>query len=313
MNYFTFLWITAIALFVIGCSHPIDIVGEGDVLSASGNRSCLLEDSVSGRANCSENRVTGDYIETYYAVPRAGWQFQRWANYCTGTARNECHFNIAADTVKQYWGQVMPPLVAIFDREVGTGFNSLFIGHSFFNPFSTGMAAHAARAGFADHQQATIFSGGASGAPQALWQNAQKRTQIQALLDAGDIELFGLTYHPDYPTLEGYKNWVDYALQKNPATRFFIALPWAPNPAGTAAAEYKANWENAHPAIAHTIVDALRSDYPGVDFYCLPYGQAAGELYKLYADGELPEVQALVSKSQDAIYLDSLGHADAIL
>jgi hypothetical protein len=105
------------------------------------------------------------------------------------------------------------------------GFNSLFIGHSFFKPFADGMPNYVAAAGIAGHTQTVVFSGGATGAPQALWENASKRAEIQAVLDGGDVELFGMTYHPDYPTTEGYENWIDYALAQNPRTRIFIALP----------------------------------------------------------------------------------------
>ena len=36
------------AIFFISCSHPIVIVGDGDVMSASGERDCLLEDFLAG-------------------------------------------------------------------------------------------------------------------------------------------------------------------------------------------------------------------------------------------------------------------------
>ena len=112
------------------------------------------------------------------------------------------------------------------------GFNSLVIGHSFFKPFADGMTDYITAAGIAGHTQTVVFSGGATGAPLALWENATKGPQIRAILDGGDVELFGMTYHPDYPTSEGYENWIDYALAKNPTTRSscrnqsrFILLP----------------------------------------------------------------------------------------
>jgi hypothetical protein len=101
-------------LFIYACSHPIEIVGEGDVLSASGDRDCLLEDFVAGLENCSKNYVIDEYVETYYAVPRSGWQFDHWASYCTNAIGNECSFNAPSDTVHQYWGGVALPLRAVF-------------------------------------------------------------------------------------------------------------------------------------------------------------------------------------------------------
>ena len=76
-----------------------------------------------------------------------------------------------------------------------TGYNSLFIGHSFFRPVADGLPFHAAQAGIVGHTQSTVSAGGANGAPQALWEDASKRAEIQAILDGGDIELFGMTYH----------------------------------------------------------------------------------------------------------------------
>ena len=107
-----------IALLLIQArSHPIEIVGQGDVTSASGNRNCYLEDFQQAKVNCTKNYAVGAYQETYYAIPRAGWQFDHWGNnYCpNATPPNyDCSFNIAAATVQQYWGQTMPPLKAVF-------------------------------------------------------------------------------------------------------------------------------------------------------------------------------------------------------
>lgn len=301
------------SLYLLGCSHPIEIVGEGDVLSASGDRDCLLEEEAAGLANCSRNWVVGDYYETYYAAPRSDWQFHRWGSYCTTNTTGKCSFAVREVVVERQYGKTMPPLVAIFRKTVNTGLNTLFMGHSFFEPYAASMPAHAARAGFGDHTQTRFFSDGASGAPLALWENASKRASIQAVLDGGDVELFGMTFHPDYPSIEGYTNWVDYALEKNPDTRFFIALAWLTSPANFDSITYDGIWHAYHPAIAHAFIDTLRTKYPGVDFYCIPYGQAAAELYTLFDVGNLPDVDTLVSSSLDAVFLDSYGHPDDIL
>lgn len=301
-------------VFVLqGCSHPIEIVGEGDVLSASGDRDCLLEQHAAGADNCSENLVIDNYLETYYATPRTGWQFHRWASYCIDDASGECGFDVPAQTVEQFWGATATPLVAIFRPVVNTGLNSLLMGHSFFDPYSRRLPGHALGAGFDDHTQSRFFSGGDSGAPQALWENASKRTAIQAVLDGGDIDLFGMTYHPQYPTIEGYRNWVNYALQKNPDTRFFIGMPWAPVPGSTSSEDYENFWHQYHPAVAHAFIDTLRAENPGVDFYCIPYGQSAVELRSLFSAGNLPDVNTLVSSSGEGIFRDNFGHADPIL
>lgn len=300
-------------LVTAACAHPIEIVGEGDVVSASGTRDCSHADHTAGSPNCTQNLITGDYSETYTGVPAPGWHFHRWGNYCSGATDNTCTFDLPAALVDQFAGEAAAPLVAIFRPDVITGYDSLFIGHSFFAPFANAMAFHGPNAGFPDHTQDVVFAGGANGAPEALWNNATKRAEIQAVLDNGDVDLFGMTYHPDYPSLTGYRNWVDYALERNPDTRFFVAMPWLPYPETMDAGTYEAVWHAAHETLGHGIVDSLRDEYPGVDFYGIPYGQAAVELYNLYADGLLPDVDTLVSGSRDAIFRDNLGHADDIL
>ena len=195
----------------------------------------------------------------------------------------------------------------------GAGYDSLFIGHSFFVPIAAAMDDHAIAAGFENHTQTVVFSGGAGGAPQALWENPSKRDAIQAVLDGGDIELFGMTYHPTYPSLEGYRNWVDYALANNPDTMFFVGFPWLTSPGSMDAATYGSTWHGAHESLGHDIIDELRVEYPGVVFYDIPYGQAAAELYTLFEAGDLPDVDALVRGPGDGIFSDSFGHGDAIL
>jgi hypothetical protein len=121
MNPLKLFTIGGALLIIQACSHPIDIVGEGDVTSASGTRNCLLEDYAAGLDNCSKNYVVGTYQETYYATPRLGWLFDRWGNYCTNVTTNECSFNAAANVVQQFWGQTMPALQAVFKPYKVTG------------------------------------------------------------------------------------------------------------------------------------------------------------------------------------------------
>lgn len=75
------------------------------------------------------------------------------------------------------------------------------------------MPNYSETAGITGHNQSIVFAGGASGAPQALWEDAIRRAGIQNSLDGGDIELFATTYHGDYPTTEGYENWACCSLR----------------------------------------------------------------------------------------------------
>lgn len=96
-------------VFATACSHPLAIVGQGDIMSSNGANNCLLEDQP-----CA-NYVVGDYNVTYAAAPRAGWVFSGWQN--CGVQFPECVINLSASTVDQYWGQTVPPLRAIFTQD----------------------------------------------------------------------------------------------------------------------------------------------------------------------------------------------------
>ena len=195
----------------------------------------------------------------------------------------------------------------------GDGFDSLFIGHSFFRPMAEEMAVLAPLAGFDAHTQEVVFSGGATGSPEGLWLQNTKRATIQAELDEGDIDLFGMTYHPNYPSLTGYVNWIDYALAANPDTIVFVAIPWITNPVNYTAASYAAALDVGYPAVAYPLIDSLRDEYPDTTIFAIPYGLSAGELYTRYADGELDDVTELVGSNGSGVFRDGFGHADHIL
>jgi hypothetical protein len=210
-----------------------------------------------------------------------------------------------------------PPCHAPVGGEEGTGFNSLVIGHSFFIPVAQRLDDLAVAAGFPDHQQIEVFSGGASGSPQALWENTAKRAAIQSALDGGDVELFGMTYHPDYPSLDGYRTWVTYALERNPRTVFFLGFPWLTNPQSLESSAYADLWQAANELIAQGIVSSLRAEFGCPNFFVVPYGQTAAELYERFASGSLPDVDTLVrapgAGRGTAVFRDAFGHGDTIV
>lgn len=195
----------------------------------------------------------------------------------------------------------------------GDGFDSLFIGHSFFRPMAEEMAVLAPAAGFDEHTQTVVFSGGATGAPQGLWIQDNKRTEIQGVLDTGTIELFGMTYHPTHPTLEGYRNWIDYALVDNPDVTIFIAIPWLTDPVDYTASAYDATYTAAYPGIGSALIDPLRAEYPDTTFFAIPYGFSAVELYNRWDAGTLTDVSEFVGSNGSGVFRDDFGHADLIL
>jgi hypothetical protein len=105
----------ALAALLGACSHPLEIVGSGDITaSGSGGSGCSYEDSP------CVNYIVNGYNTTYSAVPRENFGFLHWYG-CPAPQGNKCSFAIPATTVHQYWGQTVAPLRAIFSPEVSLG------------------------------------------------------------------------------------------------------------------------------------------------------------------------------------------------
>ena len=119
----TVFWAFTCLVLLQACSHPLEIVGRGDIDSLSTTRDCSLEDFNAQSPVCTRNWVADAYIETYTAVPREGWDFACWGGYqafCDASAvgANECRFNVGTDeAVRKYWGKAAPPLRAHFAPE----------------------------------------------------------------------------------------------------------------------------------------------------------------------------------------------------
>ncbi len=111
-------YLTALAIAILtACSHPLEITGYGDILSATGDRDCLYEDYLADAPGCADNWVASAYHETYFAVPRPGWQFDSWLNYCVAPGSDSCTFNIDVETVALFAGDRAPALHARFAPE----------------------------------------------------------------------------------------------------------------------------------------------------------------------------------------------------
>ncbi|MDE0930610.1 MAG: hypothetical protein OSA77_07975, partial [Halioglobus sp.] len=95
-------------IFVTACSHPLEIVGSGDIISSTGEHDCLLEDRY-----CA-NYVVGDYDVTYTAIPKAGWGFSEWKG--CGEQWPDCSFSVPSSIVDLLWGETAPALTAVFTQ-----------------------------------------------------------------------------------------------------------------------------------------------------------------------------------------------------
>lgn len=233
------------------------------------------------------------------------------------------------NTVNSFIGDILAGNPGLPFRHI-PGDKMMLMGHSFFRPFADEMPYHAVRAGIDGHSQNVEFSGGASGAPLALWNDAGHRASIQVVLDAGDVDLFGMTccdleLTPEGDPvltpegnpiliLEGYELWFDYALAQNPDTAFFIGMPWIDFPSDYAdAAAYADVWHTFYNTILLPAVDELRALYPGVTIYAIPYGQGTLELRTLFEAGNLPDVSSFQGPIGSALFTDYKGHAGQIL
>ena len=190
------------------------------------------------------------------------------------------------------------------------------MGHSFFTPISSDFGSYAQLAGYSGHTDEIFSAGGAGGAPISFWESSSGIT-IRNTLDSNDVTLLGLTYYPledNERNLQGYVNWIEYALQSNPDLQIFIGLPWSTDPGQFSVEDYRSDWEAFHAAEFHEIVDSLRQAFPGINIYCIPYGRAAIELKTLYERGELSDIDALIQDGSDtSVFIDSNGHAGVIL
>ncbi|MEM9257184.1 MAG: sulfatase-like hydrolase/transferase [Pseudomonadota bacterium] len=89
------------------CYHPLQIVGQGDIVSSNGQHDCTWEEQY------CDNLVEGDYTVTYTAVPRPGWTFVRWEN-CNNQFP-ECSFDVPGSAVSNFAGLTLVPLQAVFE------------------------------------------------------------------------------------------------------------------------------------------------------------------------------------------------------
>ena len=309
------LAVTVIGLCTLlsACKIQIEVPSSGAISTESGAISCPAS------SRCVVDVSDIYFNEVFHADAASGFEFLGWhprhRSLCSGSAA-PCPLSTQSFADNDGLMALLEDPDEVFYLDPvfqSTGFNALMIGHSFFRPFAVGMSAHAERAGIDAHEQTVVFSGGATGAPEALWENASKGDMIRAALDEGDVDLFAMTYHPDYPTLRGYQLWIDYALQNNPGVRIAIALPWTPYPASITTAVDESTWVSGLEGQFHAGIRQLRREYPDTEIFSIPYGQSAWELRKLFDAGQLPDVEVLQSRDRPAIYRDDLGHAREIL
>jgi len=212
------------------------------------------------------------------------------------------------------------------------GYNMLLIGNSFFRPYADKLDTMAIDAGFINHNSTTVFRGGENGRPINFWNDSTsaEHQEIKSVLDAGNIEYFGMTFgHDSINRIEGHQAWIEYALQNNPDVTIFISLsPFDfPNgdPNGT-----RPDWdtfasENGFNSIQefydyyiteiihNEIVDELRIQFPSTKIFTIPTGLATFNLAQMKLDGSLLDQIEMFGPRPSSIFTDAKGHQGDIV
>ena len=199
-------------------------------------------------------------------------------------------------------------------------YNVLYIGHSFGRLFAQTLEDYAHTAGFSDHAQYIEMSGGASGAPDALWADDGHRRNIKAYLDTGEIDVFIMIccsiefMESGAQSDEAIWNFTDYALDKNPDTRIGLALPWKDYPSDyDDATEYRNGSDEAYESWKG-LASNLSADYPGADVFTFHHGAVSYELREMFEAGELEgDIEEMTGPKATSIYTDYKGHAGEMM
>jgi len=199
-------------------------------------------------------------------------------------------------------------------------YNVLYIGHSFGRKFAELLEDYAHTSGQTSHAQYIEFSGGESGSPGLLWDDADHQANIKAFLDTGEIDvLIMICCSPEFiQTLDADQavwNFTDYAVEKNPYVRIGLAMPWKDFPGEFEnASEYATNstldlmpyWEN--------LSDELSADYPGTEVFTFHHGALAYEMREMFESGDLEgDIERLQGPRATSLFTDEKGHAGDIL
>ena len=198
-------------------------------------------------------------------------------------------------------------------------YNVLYIGHSFGKTFAEKLETFAHDTGFVDHASYIELSGGASGAPDALWADDGHRENIKAYLDTGEIDvLIMICCSVEFVETGGESdeaiwNFASYALDKNPATRIGLSWLWRDFPQNYASAEEHRDGTDESYALWVNLANDLNADYPDADVFTINHAEVVYDLRDAYEAGGLGgDVAQLTGPSRNSIFVDEKGHAGNI-
>ena len=203
----------------------------------------------------------------------------------------------------------------IDDSKDIAGLTVLYAGHSFGRPFAENLTKTAKFAGIKDHEQRIVFRGGTNGAPQAMWEDPTAQNEIKNSLNDGNVdtviliccsqELVESNGQSDKAIVE----IMEYALSKNPNTKFGLSAPWTDFPENYIDAnEHRLQTDAAYPRYQQ-FAKSLSNLFPDVDIFTFYHGAAIYELRDLFEKGMLQDVDNLIGPERNSIFTDKKGHA----
>ena len=204
------------------------------------------------------------------------------------------------------------------------GYKMLLIGNSFFKPYAEKLDDLSIIAGFENHSSTRITRGGDNGRPINFWNDSDsnEHLQIKATLDAGNIDVFGMTpgHEPEDRT-EGHRAWINYALQNNPDIKILIAIPQIDFPADWEQRAEEYGFDNieelydyfVNDLVHHHMVDQLRDEFPSTEIFTIPTGWTSVKLDQMNRDNELLDDIARFGPQPTSLFTDNKGHQGNII
>lgn len=209
------------------------------------------------------------------------------------------------------------------------GQKMVLTGNSFFKPYAERIGSFATDAGFTDHSNTGVFAGGDKGVPKYLWDNPsaanqENKQQIQAALDEGGVDIFGMTgsniAESENPT-DGYREWITYALEKNPDIDIFISIPQIDFPADWEQRAQDAGFTDINALYSYfvndmmnqTLIDQLRMEFPSTHIFSIPTGKSSKVLAQMYQNGTLLDDVLATGPFEDSLFTDEKGHQGKII
>ena len=204
------------------------------------------------------------------------------------------------------------------------GYKMLLIGNSFFKPYAEKLDDLSIIAGFENHSSTRITRGGDNGRPINFWNDSDsnEHLQIKAALDAGNIDVFGMTAgHQTEDRPEGHRSWINYALQNNPNITIFIAIPQI---------DFPADWEQraqeygfdtiqelydyfVNDIVHNEMVDILRIEFPSTKIFTIPTGWTSVNLDQMNINNELLDDITRFGPQATSLFVDNKGHQGDII